>query len=130
MKVDQSQFEEAIRKTGGLYSATAQYIKKKWKIDITRQAIKDRAEKNPELLEEVREASKDKAESVVFDIMTKSNDANRLKAATYYLDRLGTDRGYINKSNVDHTTQGDKISSVVVSKESAKNISDALEDEC
>ena len=45
MKVTQHQFEEAIRKTGGLYSATVNYIKKKWKVDITRQSVKERAEK-------------------------------------------------------------------------------------
>ncbi len=109
MKVTPSQFEEAIRKTGGLYSATANYIKKKWKIDISRTAIKYRAESMPELLQEVREAAKDKAESVVFELMGAKNDAIKFKSATYYLDRLGTDRGYIIKSKVDHTTKGESL---------------------
>lgn len=109
MKVTQHQFEEAIRKTGGLYSATVNYIKKKWKVDITRQSVKERAEKNPELLQEVRESAKDKAESVVFELMGAKNDAIKFKSATYYLDRLGTDRGYVVKSAIDHTSKGESI---------------------
>jgi thiamine biosynthesis lipoprotein ApbE len=109
MKVTPEQFEEAIRKTGGLYTATVNYIKKKWKIEITRQSVKDRADKNPELLQEVREAAKDKAESVVFELMGSKNDTVKFKSATYYLDRLGTDRGYILTSKVDHTTKGESL---------------------
>ena len=123
MKVTQHQFEEAIRKTGGLYSASVNYIKKKWGVDITRQAVKDRAEKSPELLNEVREAAKDKAESVVFDCMSDKNSTVKFKAATYYLDRLGADRGYEVKSTVDHTTKGEKINKEVhVTSEEAKQI--------
>ena len=131
MKVTQHQFEEAIRKTGGLYSASVNYIKKKWRIDITRQSVKERAEKNPELLQEVREAAKDKAESVVFDCMSDKNSTVKFKAATYYLDRLGADRGYLIKNHLDHTSNGESMAgSVVVSEESARNIRKMLEEDC
>jgi hypothetical protein len=107
MKVSKTQFEEAIRATGGLYSESVKYIKKKWKIDINRTSVKERAENSfPELLKEVREAAKDKAEAVLNKLMDSKREDIQFKAATYALDRLATDRGYNPKSNVDHTTNG------------------------
>lgn len=132
MKVTEQQFEEALRNSGGLYSQTVKYIKKHFDVTISRAGVKDRADKKPELLQEIRNTVIDKAEAGMITLMNSKNEGIKFKTCTYMLDRLGSDRGYINKSNVDHTTKGEKIegSQTIITKEEIKQINSQLEDDC
>lgn len=100
-KLSNKEFWDILRENGGIAARTVRAIKAKYGISITRQAVRQRAATKPELLEDIEEANLDRAEETLFDVLVKADEPTRLRAATYYLDRKGRKRGYIEKSEVN-----------------------------
>ena len=90
------EFIQALQANGGFYSRTASWIRKRYGFNITRQAVHKRAqnEQFAEILEETRETKLDKAEDVITDLFTSTDKRVRLQAATWYLRKQGTLRGF------------------------------------
>lgn len=94
-KLSDVEFWEGIRACGGLYSRSVRYFKEKFNVDITRVAVKLRAEKNPDLLEDIREETKDIAEETLQHFIRSEKDKKlKLEAVKFFLERKAKDRGY------------------------------------
>jgi len=96
-KLSDAEFWAILRENGGLYARTARAIQSRYGINYTRQAVKSKAESNPELLEDIKEEAVDLAEEVVVGIMLKGRNAEKLKAAELILKSKGGARGYAGK---------------------------------
>lgn len=98
---------EALINTGGIYSHAAK------KLNISRQAVTERVNNNPELkaiVDDIVEGTLDDAEEVLRDLITGAeNETVKFSATKFYLSTKGKKRGYIEKSEIDHTTGGEKI---------------------
>ena len=53
MKVSEKEFWEILRENAGLYSRTARAIEKQFNVSYSRQAVKERAEKDMERLNDI-----------------------------------------------------------------------------
>jgi hypothetical protein len=107
-KLTNKQFEEIISKHGSLFSEGSRYAKKKWGINISRQAIQERARNNyPDLIEDSKQDIIDESVSTMKDLLKSKREDIKFKASSYFLDRLSAD--YNPKSIVDHTTNGKDI---------------------
>ena len=122
-KVTVEQIEKALKENAGILSLSANYIKKVYGIEITRQALCYRVNKSKKLQEirnEARETILDKAESVLVKELIKGN----WKVAFSLLRTLGKNRGYgtesvvnINNSNVQQNNVAKDIDLSKFSKE-------------
>jgi hypothetical protein len=100
-KLSDKEFWGILRENGGIAARTVRAIKAKYGIDITRQSVSQRAKKRLQVLADIEEANLDRAEETLFDVLITADDAVKLRAATYYLDRKGRKRGYIEKSELN-----------------------------
>lgn len=101
-KLSDKDFWSILRKNRGLYARTARYIEKEFGVSYTRQAVRERAMMKPELYAEIVEESIDLAEEGLHDLMTSSLPNIKLNAIKLFLQSRGADRGYAEKSNVNH----------------------------
>lgn len=108
-KLTDSQFFAILRENGALYARTARAIKKEFNITITRQAVRQRAENNPEELADILDENIDVAEEGLFSLMRSKNESVRLKAVELFLKTKGKKRGYVERSEIDHTTLGKSL---------------------
>lgn len=103
MKLTDKEFWEELRKQGGIFARTARAIKAKYKIKYTRQAVRDRALKEPDRYDDILEENIDNAEEQLHTIfLTSRNERNRLQAVQFYLRTIGRKRGYIERQEVEH----------------------------
>lgn len=102
-KLTDKQFWTILRKNAGLYARTARAIEKEWGIDYTRQAVKLRAERQPDRLADILEETVDLAEEGLHDLMRNPLPNIRLKAIELYLKSKGSNRGYHQKEAVSHS---------------------------
>ncbi|MGZ3749632.1 MAG: hypothetical protein ACXVLT_07665 [Flavisolibacter sp.] len=93
-KLSDAEFWSALRANGGLYAKTARYIKSKYKVPYTRQAVKSRALSRPEDLEDIIEETSDVAEECLFTLIRTGQPSIRLAAIKIFLEAKGRDRGY------------------------------------
>ena len=105
-KLSEKEFLTALRLGAGLYSRTVKVIKKEFGVDITRQSVKERAEKYPEILQDIADESLDVAEEGVQAVMRSKNENVKLKACLEYLSYKGKQRGYI-KTTENIVTESD-----------------------
>ena len=98
-RLTDKEFWSILKANAGLYQRTATAIEKKFNRPYTRQSVKERAEKHPERLAEIKEATIDTAEGGLLGLMGSTNEGIRLKAITYYLDNQGKKRGYVKQVN-------------------------------
>lgn len=108
-KVTEAQFWLFMKKGAGIYAKVARLIRNELGIGFTRQAVKARAEKNPQKLKDVREEVKDIAEEGLIDLMELKDDRIKLKAIEFYLKMQARDRGYTDKKEIDITSDGQQI---------------------
>lgn len=97
-KISKIQWQRAIEACGGVVRDVATTLQ------IHRVTIYHRRKKHKwldDMFLNVEEERKDIAESVVNRCMDSPNDKTALKAATWYLDRKGQDRGYGKQIKVD-----------------------------
>jgi len=93
--IDDNKFWHAMRECGGIYARTVRYIKEHYEIEISRQAVRSRANNNPELYTDIREQALDDAEDSIQTLMRQNSDKRiKFEASKYMLDRLGKDRGF------------------------------------
>ena len=85
----------------GIYSKTALALEKKYKISYSRQAVRQRALKFPDVLLDIEEEAIDRAESVLFDLMKSEDERIRLKAIIMFLTYKGSKRGYNKSLNIN-----------------------------
>ena len=101
-KLTDKEFWSILRKNAGLYARTARMIEKEFNITYTRQAVKSRAETNPERLADIIEENVDVAEEGLHDLMRSPLPNIRLKAIEMYLRTKGAHRGYFTKDSLKH----------------------------
>ena len=91
-----------LKANKGLYSQTAAAIAQHENIKMSRQAVRERAIRNPDKLNEVFEYLKDKAESNMHNLMDDADsDAVKLKANLEWLNRKAKDRGWGEDETID-----------------------------
>lgn len=94
-KLSNAEFWTILRDNGGLFARTAKAIERKYKISFSRSAVKQRADTEPHLLNDIIEESLDIAEEGILFLMKQKGDiAVQLNAIKYYLNKKGASRGY------------------------------------
>ncbi len=106
MKVTEKQLWDALRANGGLFARTARELSAKIGQPITRQAVRDRALKKPELLEDIKGESLDVAEEVLTSIIRGKDKRLALDATKFYLKTQGKSRGYVERIETEIQEQG------------------------
>jgi len=102
-RISDKEFFTILRENAGLFSRTARAIKKQFKIDYSRQAVRDRALKQPEILEDIKEDNIDLAEEGLHSLMRSKNENIKLRSIEMYLKTQGKKRGYIEKQEIEHS---------------------------
>jgi hypothetical protein len=102
-KLSDKEFWTILRKNAGLFARTARAIEKEFGMSYSRQAVRERAEKQPELLADILEETVDIAEEGLHDLMRSSLPNIKLKAIELYLKSKGSHRGYHQKETVSHS---------------------------
>lgn len=102
-KVSDKEFWTILRKERGIYARTARTIEKTFGISYSRLAVKDRAERYPDRLNDILEETIDIAEEGLHDLMRSSLPNVKLKAIELFLRAKGSHRGYHNKEQVTHS---------------------------
>lgn len=94
-KLTKRQFLSILRENGGIYAQTARAIQTKYKIAYTRQSVRVRAMKYPDIESDISEENVDEAETYLMKLCKKADtDAVRLRALDIYLRSKGKLRGY------------------------------------
>ena len=101
MKVSDVEFWSALRKNKALYSRTARALELKYNITYSRQAVKERAEKDLDQLNDIVEENLDVAEEVHHNLMMSKDEKIQIKASQFYLKNKGKGRGYIEKQQIE-----------------------------
>ncbi len=98
IRLSEKEFWAILRKNAGIYARTARAISDKYGIEYSRQAVRDRALKKPELYEDIIEESLDIAEESLRSLMLSKNERVRFNAVEFFLRTKGRERGYVEKS--------------------------------
>lgn len=110
MKLTKKQFIEILTKNAGLFNRTARHIEKEFGIKMSRQGVRERAMKYPEILAEIQENNIDIAEEGLHDLMRSKSPSIKFKAIDLYLRTKARHRGY-NASmdlNIDFNAMSDE----------------------
>ena len=94
-RLSEKEFWAILRKNAGIYARTAKAIYNEYGIEYSRQAVRDRALKKPELLEDIIEESLDVAEESLRSLMFSKNERIRFNAIEFFLRTKGRERGYV-----------------------------------
>ncbi len=97
-RLSDKEFWTILRKNAGIYARTARAIFNEYGIEYSRQAVRDRAMKKPELLQDIVEESLDIAEESLRSLMLSKNERIRFNAVEFFLRTKGRERGYVEKS--------------------------------
>lgn len=97
-RLSEKEFWAILRKNAGIYARTARAILNEYGIEYSRQAVRDRALKKPELLQDITEESLDVAEESLRSLMLSKNERVRFNAVEFFLRTKGRERGYVEKS--------------------------------
>ncbi len=106
MKVTDSEFWGALRANGGLFARTAKVLEKKYSITITRQSVRERAMRDIDRLNDIREESLDVAEEVLQGLIRAGDKRIALDATKFYLKTQGKTRGYVERIETEVQEQG------------------------
>jgi hypothetical protein len=96
-------FWRILRENGGIYSRTARYIKEVYDIDYTRQAVRQRAEKDMEQLEDVLAEVFEKAEGGLLDMIETGTPNIKIKAIEILYKFKGAKYGYTQQTKAEVT---------------------------
>lgn len=98
IRLSEKEFWAILRKNAGIYARTARAISDKYDIEYSRQAVRDRALKKPELYKDIIQESLDVAEEGLHSLMFSKNERIRFNAIEFFLRTKGRERGYVEKS--------------------------------
>ena len=93
-KISDEQFLSVLMENGGLYAMTARAIETQFDIAYSRQAVRDRALKHPDTLEDIKEENLDTAEAGLYSLMRSTDDRIKFGAIAFYLKNKAKRRGY------------------------------------
>ena len=100
MKVSDNEFWAILRENAGIYARTARAIENHFNVSYSRQAVKDRAEKDMDRLNDIRDQNFDVAEEGLHSLMRSKNARIKLDSTKFYLERKGKDRGYSQRQEI------------------------------
>ena len=106
-KISDKEFLAILRENAALFSRTCRAIKKQFGIEYTRQAVRARALKHPEELQDIEEENIDVAEEGLHSLMRSKNERMRFLAIDLYLKTKGKKRGYTIKQEIEINTKSD-----------------------
>ncbi len=112
--LSEKEFWRIVRANGGLFARTAKAIESEFKMTYTRHAVRDRANKKPELLADIEDENGDIAEGVLFDLLESEDERIKADIAKFYLKTKGKNRGYVEKQEIEHS--GTVETSVILPK--------------
>lgn len=85
-----------------MFTKTVELIKKLYGVEISRQAVRQRAMNHPEALQQIREDSVLEAEDTHRDLMLNStSDRVRRGCSEFVMSTLGKNKGYTHKTEID-----------------------------
>jgi phage antirepressor YoqD-like protein len=116
------EFFAMLRENAGIFSRTAKAIQRQFSITYSRQAVRDRALNNPEILSDIEEENIDIAEEGLHTLMRSKNEQIRFKAIDLFLKTKGKKRGYVERTEVETTNKTPELKIIVNNKETADNI--------
>ena len=93
-KLSDNEFFTILRENAGLYARTARAIEKQYNVPYTRQAVKDRAENHPDILDDIKQENLDIAEEGLHSLMRDKDKRIKKDAIFFYLKGPGKNRGY------------------------------------
>ena len=94
-KFTNEQFFSCLRENGGIYARTARKLEELYGIDITRQGVKDRADKHPEIMADIKDELIDIAEDSIVGLMRQTKDRRiQLDATKTFLKAMARHRGW------------------------------------
>lgn len=102
-KISDKNFFAILRENAGLYARTARAIEKQLGIKYTRQSVKERAEKHPQILKDIEEEVLDIAEEGLNSVMRSRSESIKLDAIKFFLKNKGKVRGYVEKQSIEHS---------------------------
>lgn len=94
-QISKKEFLAILRANAGLYARTAHAIEKQFGRKYTRQAVKKRAERYPEILADIQEQNIEIAEEGLHDVMRSPDERLKYKACEFYLRTIGKYKGYV-----------------------------------
>ncbi len=95
------QFFAILRENAGIFAQTARAIQQTFGIDYSRQAVRERALKQPEVLEDIEEQGLDIAEEGMNSLAKSNNEETKFKACSFILKTKGRKRGYGDKLDLN-----------------------------
>lgn len=113
-RLTNKEFWTILRENAGLYARTARAIEKQFGISYSRQAVKDRAEKKPELLADILEENIDVAEEGLHSLMRSKTEKIRLQAIQLFLKTKGKDRGYSERNEITGKDGKDIVAQITI----------------
>ncbi len=102
-KINDIDFWTCMFKGYGILSRVIKIIKRDHNVEISRQALSERANKDKVKLQECREAIVDLAEETIIEVSITGNKKERLEASKTILKTLGKSRGWDEKVSVEHS---------------------------
>lgn len=99
-RLSKKEFWDCMAEAGGLYARCARLIEEKYGTSISRQSVRGRAEKDPDLLMQIVETGLDLAEEKLQQLFDSKNERVRLKALEFYLRTKGRSRGYAERKEL------------------------------
>ena len=101
MKLSNDEFWGGLRESAGLYARAVRLYKKEYGVDISRIAVRDRALKDKDQLQDIREQNLDIAEEGLHSLMRTKNENVKLRAIDIFLKTQGKNRGYVERQEVE-----------------------------
>ena len=97
-KLSDNEFWALLRENAGLYAKTANAIREQFDVNFTRQSVRERAEKAPEKLADIRAENVDIAEDGLNTLMQSTDENIQFKSIQFYLKTQGKGRGYVERT--------------------------------
>lgn len=129
-RLSDKEFWTILRVNAGLYSRTARAITKEYGMSYTRQAVKDRAERQPVRLLDILEENLDVAEESLQSLLRSKNENVRFRAAEFYLKTKGKERGYVERAEITGKDSAELIPARILTKEEAVELIKKIENNC
>jgi|GEM_PF-3291655 hypothetical protein len=103
MKITNEDFWELLRINNANFQATADAITKVAGGTYSRQAVHERAMRDPDQVDDIKESNLDLAERGMMELVVSDNESIKFKACETILKRKGGKRGWGDKQELDIT---------------------------